>query len=304
MIGKHCCTETSRLFKVYESASVGDIVLGPLIEIGDVFTVDQFVCYELTLDVQEPLDSISTITPVQPQFKNCGQCNPVHPCPTVTPTETVTPTVTVTPSNTPSNTPDVTPTVTPSVTITSSVTASPTISQTASVTVTATVSPTVTASVTVSPSITPSVTATLTNTPTLITVDMVATSCCDPNSSSFNVKVPFGTPLGHVILIDGLCYQLVNYYNGPFTGVFYNVSYTNCTDCTLENVCPTPTPTYTPSVTVTPTVTITQTQTSSPTFTPTPEPTEGSTPTPTASVTPSNYYQLHQVSHQVDCNKL
>ena len=35
---------------------------GHLLEIGDVFTVDQFVCYELTLDVQEPLDSISTIT--------------------------------------------------------------------------------------------------------------------------------------------------------------------------------------------------------------------------------------------------
>ena len=50
-------------------------------------------------------------------------------------------------------------------------------------------------------------------------VDMVVSVVCDPNSPSFNVKVPFASPLGHVILIDGFILSVNDYYNGPFTGV-------------------------------------------------------------------------------------
>lgn len=263
----------------------------------------------------------NTKTPTQTKTPNSTPNSTQTPTPTTTVTKTTTktptqtPTVTKTTTQTITQTPENTPTTTQ--TRTQTKTPTPTKSETPTPTSTATPTKTVTKTNTPTKSETPTPTVTKTSTktptPTVTPTDyppekLFFSGCCFPYDLYQIFSVPLEIASG---LTDNQVYYIESYgFSGCGTYLTsltsYNQAYsylgftsqTDCNECSLISVCPSPTPTPTQTKTptntptptrtetVTPTQTVTETPTSTHTKTPTKTPT--TTPTVTKTSTPTN----------------
>lgn len=141
------------------------------------------------------------------------------------------------------------------------------------------------------PTPTPTPTPTVTPTPSVVATNYQFSACCSPYEVFVLQNVVANLPLNKVYYINNTgftgCATVITYSaSGNFySGGTLSSNYDDCTQCTNDYPCatptPTPTPTQTPTITVTSSVTPTQTPTTTKTPTPTP------TITPTITVTPS-----------------
>ena len=152
---------------------------------------------------------------------------------TPTPTRTLTPTPTNTPTLTATRT--LTPTQTPTLTATRTLTPTQTPTLTATRTLTPTQTPTLTSTNTPTPTQTPTLTSTNTPTPTASSAAgdnfYTVRLCCNPSIEDI-LKTPDSLTIGDGVMINGLCYEIIDTVAGPsFTFNAYDSTFANCGEC-------------------------------------------------------------------------